>query len=190
MPTQVDAPINIGSPNNWGLFGGASKPAAVAANDGNSSFVFASSGGALKQDDYVFSPLSGVGDPVTAASLTAITRMYLLGAGGRAYFIRWNGLRVGLNRQAEVKAQNPNYVTITFNASGTELDLANVNAEHGMEFSAAGGPSNKAEYWVTQVFRSTTFGYTEGSAEGFGHEMASIAALIGSGLLLHSTPFF
>ncbi len=189
MPTQVDAPINVGSPTDWGLFGSAgSKVSAVKNNDGNASIVFASSGGRLVSDDYVFSPLAGVTDPISAASLTAVTRTYLKGAGGRAYFIRWNGVRSGSNRQAEVRLQEPNYVSITYTATGGELALASVNGEHGMEFSAAGGPTQKAEYWVTQVFRSTTFGYTAGSAEGFGYQMGAIAAAIGAGLLMRDMP--
>jgi len=187
MPVQVDTPINTGTLSQWGLWGSApSKVAAVATNDGDTSIVYASSGGRLVQDDYIFSEILGVTDPVNSASLTAISRRYLKGVGGRSYWIRWNRTQVGTNRQAEVGEAS--YVTITYNAAGGTLALAAVNGQHGMEFSAAGGPSQKAEYWVTHLYRTVDFTYSAGSADAFAYNLGSLAALIGGNLLLQHMP--
>jgi hypothetical protein len=189
MPTQVDTPSNTGSYNQWGLWGSApNKMQAVATNDGDTSIVYAASGGRLVIDQYVFPPLAAVVDPVTSASITAVTRMYLKGAGGRSYYLRWNGASVGSNRQVEVRWA-PGYIDISYSAAGGELVLAAVNGQHGMQFSAAGGPSNKAEYWVTHLYRTVSFDYLTSDAGEFAHIIGSIAgAVMGSGLLFREMP--
>ena len=183
MPTQVDTPINTGT-TQWGLWGSApNKVAAVSTNDGDTSVVYASSGGRLIIDTYRFPPIEGVGDPVTSVAIGATSRMYLKGAGGRAYYIRYNNARVGANRQAEVRWAG-GYIHIWYNATGGELALAAVNGQHGMEFSAAGGPSNKAEYFVTWLRRSVTFDYSSGGVDGYARFIGTLAAAIGGNLLL------
>jgi hypothetical protein len=190
MPTQVDTPSNTGSYNQWGLWGAApNKMQAVATNDGDTSIVYAASGGREVIDQYVFPLLAAIVDPVTSASITAWTRMYLKGAGGRGYSLRWNGVEVGANRQQEVRLAFPNYIEVTYSAAGAELTLAAANGQHGMKFNAAGGPSNKAEYWVTHLYRTVSFDYLTSDAGEFAHIIGSIAgAVMGSGLLFREMP--
>lgn len=191
MPVQTDAPIATGAVGDWGLYGSApNKPAAVAVNDGDSSVIYASSGGRVVWEQMQFPTLAGLTDPVTAASITAITRCYLIGGGGRTFCAVWNGIEVGLNRQQEVRLAMPNYVTVTYPAAGAaELALSAVNGEHGFMFSAAGGPSNKAEYWITQLYRTVDFDYLAGNAGEFAYQMASLAGLfIGANLLFREMP--
>lgn len=190
MPVQTDTPSGIGATDAWGLWGSApSKLAAVAGNDGDTSVVYAASGGALVIQLFSFPPLLGVADPVNAASLTAVTRQYLAGAGGRGYSLYWNSTQIAVNRAAEVDAVKPAYLAVTYNAAGANLVLATVNGQHGMGFTAAGGPSNKAEYWVTHVYRTVDFTYASGSSLEFAHLIGSLAAgVIGSGLLLSEMP--
>jgi hypothetical protein len=190
MPVQVDAPIAMGANDEWGLWGSAaSKIAALATNDGDSSVVYAVSGGRVVTDDYQFPPLLGVADPVTAASLTAVTRMYSKGYGGRNYQIRWNSANTGVDRQAEVHVAYPNYLDITYSASGSGLAADAVNGEHGIRFTAAGGPAHAAEYWVTQLYRTVNFTYGVGSTGDFTLFIGSlVGALVGSGLMLREMP--
>jgi hypothetical protein len=190
MPTQVDTPSGTGSYNQWGLWGpgAANKVQAVSSNDGDTSVVYAASGGREVIDQYNFPLLAAVTDPVASASITARTKMHLLGGGGRSYYMRWNNTQVGSNRQVEVRWA-PGYINISYSAAGAELALAAVNGQHGMKFSAAGGPSNKAEFWVTHLYRTVTFTYGTSDAGEFAHLVGSIAgAAIGSGLLFREMP--
>jgi hypothetical protein len=189
MPDQVDTPIATGSKSDWGLWRSPSKIAALATDDGNSSIVYAASGGRLLVDLYGFPPISGVTDPVAEASITMRARQYLQGAGGQTLRLAWNGVGVGTNRAAFIGIVKPNYRTATYDAAGAELDLSAVNGEHGMRFRAAGGPSQKSEYWVTHLYRTVTFTYDAGSADAFGHLLGSLAGFaIGAGLLLREMP--
>jgi hypothetical protein len=191
MPTLTDTPNGVGAKDlGWGLWGAAtSKVDAVQTNDGDTSVVFASSGGALREQTFTFPSLLGVTDPVTAASLTAVTREYLKGGGGRSYYLQWNSTQVGSNQEATVHAASPNYVSISYAASGATLALAVVNGEHGLQFSAAGGPSNKAEFWVTHLYRTIDFAYGVGGAGQFSYLIGSlVGALIGANLLLRDMP--
>jgi hypothetical protein len=190
MPTQVDTPIAVGATSNWGLYGSGATSAVVAVqtNDGDTSVIYASSGGAVVQQLYQFPQLVGVADPVTSASLTAVTREYLPGAGGRDYRFLWNSTEVGPN-QTGMHAARPNYVSNTYAATGTELAISAVNGEHGLQFKAAGGPSNKAEYWVTQFYRTVVFEYGLGNAGEFAYMVGSlVGALVGGNLLLREMP--
>ena len=191
MPVQVDTPINTGASAGWGLWGdhATSKVQAVSTNDGDDSVIYASSGGRLVVETMIFPPLAGVADPVTAASLTGLSREYLKGGGGRGYYALWNSVVVGANREAEVHVAAPNYVAVTYSAAGAGLALAVVNGEHGFQFSAAGGPSNKAEYWITHLYRTVTFTYTAGDAGEFAYMIGSLAgAFIGANLLFREMP--
>jgi hypothetical protein len=190
MPIQTDAPINTGALADWGLWGSApNKVAAVATNNGDTSVIYASSGGRVVREAMQFPALAGVADPVTAASITAIVRCYLIGGGGRTFVAIWNSVQDAVNRQQEVRLAMPHYVTVTYNAGGAGLALAAVNGEHGWMFSAAGGPSNKAEYWITQLYRTVDFAYTAGDAGEFAYMMGSlVGAFIGANLLFREVP--
>lgn len=190
MPVQTDTPSGLGATDDWGLWGSAAnKMLAVATDDGDTSVIYASSGGALVIQLFTFPQLLGVADPVNAASLTAVTRQYLVGAGGRGYSIYWNSTQIAVNRAAEVDAVAPAYLSVTYNAAGATLGLAVVNGQHGAGFTAAGGPSNKAEYWVTHLYRTVDYTFSAGSAGEFAHLIGSlIGPLIGAGLLLRDMP--
>jgi hypothetical protein len=162
---------------------------AVAGDDGDTSIIYAASGGALVLQLFAFPQILGVADPVNAASLSAVTRQALVGAGGRSYYMYWNSTQIVVNRAADVDAVKPNYSTITYTGAGATLGLAVVNGQHGFSFSAAGGPSNKAEYWVTHVYRTVNYTFSAGSAGEFAHLIGSlIGPLIGAGLLLRDMP--
>jgi hypothetical protein len=189
MPTQVDTPIATTATNDWGSSGAANKMLAVATDDANRSFIYASSGGRNVKQHFAFPPYSAIVDPVNSASLTARARRYLKGGGARTFYLRWNGADVGTNWAARVNAVYPNYRTATEALAGANLALAAVNGEHGCRFSAAGGPSNKGEYWVTHLYRTIDFDYPSGSADSFAHNIATWAGLaIGAGLLLREMP--
>lgn len=187
MPVQVDAPIATGTYNKWTLHGSASsKLQAVATDDGDTSILFSATGGQLHRQDFTFPPISGVADPVNSASLSTVARRYLNGAGGQAYHIRWAGSSRAPNLWSSLPFRVYRYVTVTYTAGdGGTLSLASVNGEHGMQFNAAGGPTQKAEVWVTQVYRTVDFTYEAGSAGEFAHLIGSlVGSLLGSGLLL------
>ena len=190
MPIQSDAPINTGALQEWGLYGSApNKIVAVATNDGDNAVIYAASGGRLVRETMQFPALAGIVDPVTAASLTAITREYLQGGGGRTYTAIWNSVQDLVNRQQEVHLARPNYVTVAYSASGAGLALAAVNGEHGWLFSAAGGPSNMAEFWITQLYRTVDFTYVAGNAGEFAYMIGSlVGSFIGANLLLREMP--
>ena len=192
MPSQRDVPSGIGATNDWGLYGpgAVNQVQAVAVDDGDNSVVYAASGGAHVRELYTFPALIGCTDPVTSASLSVVTRQYAKGGGGREYYLVWNSTQIVANRAPEVYAVKPAYTTMTYNAAAGTLALAVVNGQHGMEFWAAGGPSNKAEYWVTHVYRDVTYAYasaTTGDTQ-FAHLLGSIAACIGANLLLREMP--
>ena len=171
MPVQIDTPSDVGAGLGWALYGSSTTPAnkmqAVATNDGDASIIYAATGGATLNQLFQFPEIVGATDPVTAASLTAVTREYLKGGGGRLYYVLWNSVQVGTNRQQEVHLAAPDYVTVTFAAAGAQLALAVVNGEHGVSFAAAGGPSNKAEYWVTQIYRTVDYSPVGGAVGDF-----------------------
>jgi hypothetical protein len=185
VPLQTDAPTGIGARDEWGLYGAApNKLVAVATDDGDTSLIYAATGGRSVVELFTFPTIVGVADPVTAASVTTRTRNYANGGGGREYYAWWNGVRVGANRQNDVDSQRPNYATVTYATAGAGLALAAVNGEHGWEFIAAGGPSNKAEYWMTQCYRTVDFTYPSGSAGDFSWLIASLVGAIGANLLM------
>lgn len=190
MPIQVDAPINIGSKDDWGLWGDgapATKMIALATNDGDYTVIWAASGGAWWTQLLQFPAIAGVTDPVTAASITAVTRMEMPGGGGIGFFMYWNGTSLGVNRNVDVVGFE--YRPITYTAIAPHLTLASVNGEHGFLFFAAGGPQNKAEYWVTQAYRTVNYSYLVGDAGEFAYMIGSLAgAAIGGGLLFREMP--
>ena len=190
MPIQTDTPINTGTLQEWGLWGGApNKVEAVRTNDGDTSVIYASSGGRLVREAMQFPTLAGIADPVTAASITGIIREYLQGGGGRELYAIWNGAEAGTNRQQEVHLAAPSYVTVAYAAAGAGLALAAVNGEHGFRFSAAGGPSNKGEFWITQLYRTVDFAYVAGNAGEFAYMIGSlVGAFIGANLLFRDMP--
>jgi hypothetical protein len=189
VPIQTDAPSGIGAQSDWALWGSAAnKLAAVATDDGDTSVIYAASGGALKTELFTFPSLLGVTTPVNAATLVCRVREALPGAGGRGFSALWNSVQDGTNWQATVHAARPSYVTITFSAAGGQLALTAVNGQHGWVFTAAGGPTNKAEFWITQTYRTVDFTYQTGSAGEFADLIGSIALVIGGGLLLAEMP--
>jgi len=190
MPSQTDVPINTGASSDWGLWGSApNKMAAVATNNGDTSVIYASSGGRVVRETMQFPTLAGIADPVTSASITAIVREYLQGGGGRSFAAIWNSVQDSTNRQQEVHLARPNYVTVTYSAAGAGLALAAANGEHGFMFSAAGGPSNKAEFWITQLYRTVNYTYLAGNAGEFAYMIGSlIGAFIGGNLLFREMP--
>jgi hypothetical protein len=82
------------------------------------------------------------------------------------------------------------YTLIGENTSGAGLALAAVNGSHGIEVSAAGGPSNPVEVWITQLYRQVTFDFSVATGAGdFAYLIGSlIGALIGSNVLLRDMP--
>lgn len=194
MPIQSDAPTGIVVYDGWGLWGTApNKLAAVATNDGDTSVIYAASGGVGVYQGFTFPFIGGVPDPINAGSLTAITREYAHGA-GHNYYVFWARITeavigVDIDFAPQVHAAGGGYVACT--GVGTNLSLAAVNAIQLLGFHGAGGPSNKAEFWVTQVYRTIDYGLGAGTLDSgpFTHLVASIAgAFIGSNLLLREMP--
>jgi len=194
MPVQIDAPNGIGLWDEWGLWGSApNKVAAVQNNDGDTGVIYGHSTGRVRIQLYTFSPIFGVTDPVTAASLSVVAREYDPGnSSGRYLHLQWGTQQdtpYGTNRAPEVHAAAPNYGTYTFNAAGGELALASVNANHGLYYGNNGGTG--WEVWCTHIYRTVSFGFGGGGMSmdsQFAHLVGSIAALIGGNLLLREMP--
>ena len=195
MPVQQDFPIGVnGAVDQWGLWGTAgSKLEAVASADGDGSVIYAASGGAGYYQAFFFPFLGGISDPVTSASVTGSVREYAHGA-GHIFFVLWgktNGVfGVDTDFADSVHGGGGAYVQCTDAAAGAELALATVNGYHSLGFSGAGGPSNKAEFWCTQFYRTVSYGFGAAPATGdFTHLISSIVgAMIGSGLSLREMP--
>jgi hypothetical protein len=191
MPVQSDVPIGVGPLTDWGLWGPAAvnKVQAVSVHDGDDSVIYAASGGRLVREAMEFPTLSGVTDPVNVAAITCFAREYAKGGGGRGFFAMWNSNVVGANREAEVHVANPNYVGVNCPVVGADLALAAVNGYHGFQFSAAGGPSNMAEFWISQMYRTVDYTYLAGAAGEFAYHIASlVGAFIGGNLLFREMP--
>jgi len=187
MPVQTDAPIAIGSRDDWALGAGPSKLAAVATHDGDSSFVYSSSGGQQNVQLFRFPLLVGVTDPVTSALLQTWAREYEPGIGARYFYLYWNGAQVGSN-WGEFYHSFPGYIG---DGAYTAVapTLAQVNGEHGFIGFGSGGPSLKWEIWLTQFYRSVTYSYAAGAAgDNFAHLIGSLAAAIGANLLMRDMP--
>lgn len=193
MPIQVDAPTGIGAWDEWGLWGtAADKIAAVAGNDGDTSIIYAASGGRGVYQVYTFPFIGGVTDPVTSASVSAVVREYAHGA-GHAFYVLWAHLDPGggdVDQAPTVHAAGGAYVTLSAAGSGGSLALASVNGQHSVVFQGAGGPSNKAEFWCTQFYRTVEFSYGAAGAAGpFTHLIGSlVGSFIGAGLSLREMP--
>lgn len=183
MPLQTDYPTGLGTQDEWGLEGAASKLLAVATNDGDTSIVYADSGGATRVQRFTFPVLVGVASPVNDADLYCRVREYALGAGARSFHLQWNGVLAGSNLgETGIHATRPNYSLQTYSAGAAAL--AAVNGEHGFQMSAAGGPSQKWEVWVTEFYRTVDFTYSSGGASEFAHLIGSVSIAIGANLLM------
>jgi hypothetical protein len=192
MPTQIDTPIGLGSPENWWFEGATSKIAAVQTNDGDSSFIYADSGGADKTILFSFPLLAGVTDPVTSASIVAWSRVYRWGGtpwGGSGQQCRmyWNS--VAQTNLADVLPDF--YITLTYTVATPTL--AAVNGFHGIGIIGTNGPGNKYEVWCSQYYRSVTFDYVApggGTTQenNFAHLASAIVGAIGASLLLREMP--
>ena len=185
MPIETQYPTGLGTEDDWGLEGAASKLLAVSADDGDGSIVYANSGGAARVQRFTFPLLAGVADPVTAATLYAKVREYAPGAGGRAFYFQWNSAMVGSNLGPAIHVSG-GYTTQSYAAGGAAL--AAVNGEHGFNMSAAGGPTQKWEVWCSLFYRSVNFTYAGGSEDHFGHLIGGLMGAIGAGLLLRDMP--
>lgn len=185
MPTQTDTPIGIGALSDWQLGAGTSKVSAVETNDGETSFVYASSGGAVRSQLYTFPTLAGISDPVASAALTMSARKSLNGTGGQSFYSVWNSV-VGLTNQW---GNLP--LDYTFGPTGETFGtptLAAVNGQHGFYMSAAGGPSGAAEIWVSYFIRVIGFTFADVDSTGFAYLVGSILAAIGPMLMRREMP--
>jgi hypothetical protein len=178
MPTQIDTPIGVGADNYWGLYGpGATdKLQAVRTNDGDTSLIYGVSGGRLTKQTYTFPVLANVVDPVTSAGVGAYAKKYTNGGGAQSLYTVWNNARMPTNLYFMINYSA--YTLIGENTSGAGLALAAVNGSHGIEVSAAGGPSNPVEVWITQLYRQVTFDFSV--ATGAGDFAYLIGSLIGA----------
>jgi hypothetical protein len=182
VPIQIDYPTGLGTEDVWGLSGAPNKLQAVGSNDGDSSIVYADSGGAIRVQRFLFPTIAGVADPVNDSDLYVRAREYALGVGGWHFFFQWNGVQAGSDQQLTLRTVPGNaYILLTHSAGATTL--AAVNGEHGFQMSAAGGPANKWEVWVTEFYRTVDFTYPAGNAGEFAHLIGSLAASIGATLL-------
>lgn len=192
MPVQTDYPIGLGSPEDWWFEGAASKIAAVQTYDGDTSFIYADSGGAVKTILFSFPVLTGVTDPVTSVTLVAWARVQKWGGtayGGSGQVARLFYNSVGQTNQANVLPTF--YITLTYSPS--TKTLATINGYHGISITGTNGPSNKFEVWCSQIYRQVDYvyvapggGITDGG--GFTHLVGSVLGAIGAGLLLREMP--
>jgi hypothetical protein len=87
MATRTDAPATI-TQDQWTLGAGASKLAALAANDGDTSYVYTAAG-TTKDDRYLF-PILAAKSPVTSCTLGAVVRS--TGTPTSGNFLIWDGI--------------------------------------------------------------------------------------------------
>lgn len=188
MPVQTDTPTGIGAIDDWGLWGSATdKLSAVRTNDGDTSVIYGVSGGRVTSQLFTFPTLVGVTDPVNSASMSCVAREVAPGGGARTFKLQWNSATMATNYGEELHVRRPDYMTCS--DSTTSLALSAVNGDHGVYVTAAGGPSNAVEVWVTYLTRTVDFTYLVGSTGEFTYLIGSLAgALIGSGLLLREMP--
>lgn len=186
MPVQTELPTNIGTEDDWKLNGAASKILAVAADDGDTSVIYAMSGGRVNVQRFTFPTLAGVASPINGANLYARVREQAPGAGGRGFSFQWNSVQSASNVAATIHTARPSYVSLS--EAQTALTLADVNGEHGFAMTAAGGPTSMWEVWCTHFYRDIDFTYSAGSGDNFAHLVGSLAAAIGAGLLLREMP--
>jgi hypothetical protein len=183
MPTLIDHPTDVGATDEWGLFGSAgSKMEAVASNDGDASIIYATTGGTTPRQLFRFSPIGGVTDPVTSASLVMVGRVFTPGGGANEIVPVWNSVRGAVNFWTSFAALSV-YTTMTHTVAAPTV--AACNGEHGIDIHAAGGPTNKFEFWVTELRREVALDFSAGAGDSFAHLIGSlVGALIGSNLLL------
>ena len=183
---QTDAPIEVGAQSDWSLGAGASKVAAVATNDGDTSFLSAYSGGRVNTQLFIFPPLVGIADPVTAATLGLYARKGINGSGGQSLFFLWNSAVVGSNQWSSLPTDY-SYIGLPYNA-GTPT-VAATNGQHGFYMSAAGGPNGGTEIWATMFSRAVSFEFTAVDSEGFAYLVGQwIVATLGGWFLLEEMP--
>lgn len=195
MPVQIDYPSGIGQFDEWWLWGSApDKISAVATNDGDASVITSDTGGRQRVQNYTFPPLLGVADPVISGSLTAVVREYAHG-GGHLFWIIWGAPTAAealssTEQAAAIHNGGGSYVAVSHTAAGGQLALSSVNTQHGLDMIGMGGPSNKAEFFCTQFYRTVNFNYGAAPAAGdFTHIIGSIVgAMIGAGLSLREMP--
>jgi len=192
MPIQYDAPTGVGALNEWGVYGASAtdKCQAVLDNDGDSSVVYGVSGGRITTQNFTFPQLVGLTDPVDEIGLMAKARMYANGGGARIFKLISNGVTDTVNYGDNLYAlRYSGYQTCIYLPA--DKSLGAVNGEQGFMCTAAGGPSNAMEIWVTWFYRKVTFSY---AATGIGagdltHLVSSmVGALIGGNLLLRDMP--
>jgi len=130
---------------------------------------------------FVFPLISGVADPVNDSDLYAYAREYAPGVGGRGFSFQWNSTMVAVNHASTIHAARPAWVLLAESIGAATL--AAVNGEHGFMMTAAGGPSQKWEVWVTQFYRTVDYTYPAGDAGEFAHLIGSLLTAIGATLL-------
>lgn len=181
MPLQTDAPTGIGTEQDWQIGAGASKVEAVRTNDGDTSFLYAYSGGRVNSILFTFPTIIGAVSPVTAATLGLWARKHINGSGGQSLFFKWNGAVVGSNQWASLPTDY-SYIGLPYNA-GTPT-VAEANGPHGFYMSAAGGPAGGTEIWTTMFSRAVSFDLDAIDSTGFNFLVGSIMASIGANLLM------
>jgi len=190
VPTQNEIPTGVGSTNLWGLYGSkaTSKLQAVAGNDGDSSVIYGVSGGRLTRQLYTFPLLAGVTDPVTSAAIRCYAKKYTNGGGAQTFYGVWDSTRMSTNLFSLLNYKT--YVLAGQAAAGAQLALASVNGQHGYEVTAAGGPSNPVEVWITYLYREVTYDFAAATSAGdFSYLLGSlIGTLLGGNLLLRDMP--
>ena len=184
MPVQTDTPVGIGI-DDWGLWGSApDKIAAVQTNDGDTSVIYGFSKGREVIQQYTFTPILGVADPVTSASINCVVKEYEAGNATRNFYLRWNGANAGSNIGETIHLFS-HLVYGTYGHSAGAATLAAVNGQHGVYMNSVSGTG--WEVWVTHIYRVVTFDFAGGGASldsQFAHLIGSLGAAIGANLLL------
>lgn len=180
MPAISDAPTGVGADNAWPLGAGATKQAAVATNDGGTSYIYGVSATQLKQTFTFPAVPSGAVDPFNSVILYGYWNRAVLGS-SQVFNAIYNAVVDGTNQNGSLTTGayviiNPFYTA----TAGAQRSHAQAGGSHGMSMS--GGTSY--EVYCTQFLRFIDYTLAAG---GFVW-LLSLVGSIGANLMLHEMP--
>jgi len=171
VPTVTDHPSAEGSVSNWGLAAGASKVAAVATNDGDTSYIFKTGVPAVAQRFLFPAVPDDAESPLVQATIEAQARR---GTDDVTFYLDWDSASDG------GRAILMTYALYTRTISAPTKAAA--NREHGVTHA---GPFSTSESKVTELYRTIDVVFAN---KAFILIMDLLAPLIGVGLTLAQMP--
>lgn len=180
MPAISDAPTGVGATNSWNLGAGATKAAAVAANDGDTSYIWAAAAGGATQLFTFPAVPGGAVDPLNTVILYGAWKRQVLGS-SRQFYMKYNTSTNGSDLDSSLVTGSYATINPAYTASGSGLTQAAAGGEHGMFMQGGTG----FEVWCTFFSRFIDWTYVAG---GFIYMLSLFGSAIGAGLMLEEMP--